>query len=229
MSAAPIIRARGLHHSFGAVDALRGIDVDLYAGEALAIMGPSGSGKSTMLHVLAGVISPDRGQVFFDDRLISDLPESMRSGVRLRNFGFVFQFGQLLPDLTGVDNVSIPLLLAGTPRRAALTTAHEKLERLGVDHLAAKYPGEMSGGEAQRIAVARALVSRPRVLFADEPTGALDSLSAEQVMNELTALAEEEGTTLVIVTHDPRTAAYAQREVIVRDGRVTAGAMETAP
>lgn len=229
MSAAPIIRARGLHHSFGAVDALRGIDVDLYAGEALAIMGPSGSGKSTLLHVLAGVISPDRGQVFFDDRLISDLPESMRSGVRLRNFGFVFQFGQLLPDLTGVDNVSIPLLLAGTPRRAALATAHEKLERLGVDHLAAKYPGEMSGGEAQRIAVARALVSRPRVLFADEPTGALDSLSAEQVMNELTALAEEEGTTLVIVTHDPRTAAYAQREVIVRDGRVTAGAMETAP
>lgn len=220
-----ILSARGVHHSFGPVHALRGVDIDILPGEALAIMGPSGSGKSTLLHVLAGVIAADAGTVDFDGHRISDMTEAERAQLRLREFGFVFQFGQLLPDLIAVDNVAVPLMLAGMGRREAEDAARAELDELGVGPIAGKYPGEMSGGEAQRVAVARALVSRPRVLFADEPTGSLDSLAAEQVMDVMTGVARDGGTTVVLVTHDPRTASYAQREVVVRDGQITTGAV----
>lgn len=220
-----ILSARGVHHSFGPVHALRGVDIDILPGEALAIMGPSGSGKSTLLHVLAGVIAADAGTVDFDGHRISDMTEAERAQLRLREFGFVFQFGQLLPDLIAVDNVAVPLMLAGMGRREAEDAARAELDELGVGPIAGKYPGEMSGGEAQRVAVARALVSRPRVLFADEPTGSLDSLAAEQVMDVMTGIARDGGTTVVLVTHDPRTASYAQREVVVRDGQITTGAV----
>lgn len=220
-----ILSARGVHHSFGPVHALRGVDIDILPGEALAIMGPSGSGKSTLLHVLAGVIAADAGTVDFDGHRISDMTEAERAQLRLREFGFVFQFGQLLPDLIAVDNVAVPLMLAGMGRREAEDAARAELDELGVGSIAGKYPGEMSGGEAQRVAVARALVSRPRVLFADEPTGSLDSLAAEQVMDVMTGVARDGGTTVVLVTHDPRTASYAQREVVVRDGQITTGAV----
>lgn len=218
-----LLTARDLRVTFGQAEALRGIDLDIQSGEVLAIMGPSGSGKSTLLHALAGVIVPDHGSVTLRDTTISTLSETERSQLRLTEFGFVFQFGQLLPDLSAVDNVTIPLLLAGLRRRDALRQAKSWLERLGLSEHLEKHPAELSGGQAQRVAIARALVAGPRVLFADEPTGSLDSLSAENVMVTLTELARHTGTTVVLITHDPRTAAYADREVIVRDGRISAG------
>ncbi len=216
-----VLRAQGLHRSFGLTHALRGIDLEVTAGEILAVMGPSGSGKSTLLHVLAGVIRPDQGQVELDGRRIDDLGEAARARLRLTACGFVFQFGQLLPDLSARDNVTIPLLLAGVRRGLALARADEALAELGLAEHGGKLPAELSGGQAQRVAVARALVAEPRVLFADEPTGSLDSLAAEKVLLALTERARQRGTTVVIITHDPRTAAYADREVVVRDGRLS--------
>ncbi|MCW5952545.1 MAG: ABC transporter ATP-binding protein [Propionibacteriaceae bacterium] len=221
LTQAPILSARGLTRSFGLTEAVRGIDLDLAEGEILAVMGPSGSGKSTLLHLLAGVLQPDAGTVSLDGRRVDDLDEAGRARLRLTDFGFVFQFGQLLPDLSALDNVTVPLLLAGVRRSEALARAREGLEHLGLGPDRDKLPGELSGGQAQRVAVARALVNRPRVLFADEPTGSLDSLAAETVMLALTDLARAAGTTVVLVTHDPRTAAYADREVVVRDGRLS--------
>ena len=218
-----IMRARGLALAFGTTRALRGVDLDIVAGQVLAVTGPSGSGKSTLLHVLAGVLVPDAGSVHYAGRDIARLDEAERSRLRLAEFGFVFQFGQLLPDLSALDNVTIPLLLAGTPRRRALARARARLAELGLDGHEDKLPAQLSGGQAQRVAVARALVTRPRILFADEPTGALDSLAAEQTMQALTSATRAAHAALVIITHDPRTAAYADREVIVRDGRLSAG------
>ena len=218
-----IMRARGLELAFGTTRALRGIDLDVVAGEVLAVTGPSGSGKSTLLHVMAGVLVPDAGRVDYAGRDVAAMDEAERSRLRLAEFGFVFQFGQLLPDLSALDNVTIPLLLAGTPRRRALARARAQLAELGLDGHEDKLPAQLSGGQAQRVAVARALVGGPRILFADEPTGALDSLAAEQTMQALTRAARSAGAALIIITHDPRTAAYADREVIVRDGRLSAG------
>lgn len=223
-----LLQARGLRHTFGRTTALAGVDLDVVSGEVLAVMGPSGSGKSTLLHALAGVIAPDQGVVTYAGHAISGLGEAQRARLRLREFGFIFQFGQLLPDLSALDNVSIPLMLAGMRRRQALATAAEHLARLELADHGDKRPGEMSGGQAQRVAVARALAMNPRVLFADEPTGSLDSLTAERTMEAMTDLARGAGTTLVIITHDPRTASYADREVVVRDGRITGNVHEGA-
>ncbi|SEO17741.1 ABC transporter ATP-binding protein [Cryobacterium luteum] len=217
-----LIQARGLRKSFGPTDALRGIDLDIQRGEVVAVMGPSGSGKSSLLHCLAGVVLPDSGTVSVGGTVITALSEARRSALRLKEFGFVFQFGQLLPDLTAVDNVTIPLLLGGMKRRQALTAARGWLDRLGLEVAADQLPGELSGGEAQRVAIARALVTQPSVLFADEPTGSLDSLAAENVLTAMLELVRKAGTTLVMITHDPRTAAYADREIIVRDGQLAA-------
>jgi putative ABC transport system ATP-binding protein len=222
-SGLPMVSARGLSKRFGHNEALRGVDIDIESGEVLAVMGPSGSGKSTLLHCLAGVYTPDAGSVIFEGTDISKLNERERSVLRLTRLGFVFQFGQLLPDLTAIDNVSVPLLLAGKKRKPAMEQAAATLERLGLRDMHKKLPGELSGGQAQRVAVARALVTNPAILFADEPTGSLDSLAAEQVMHAMLDLVRASGTTVVIITHDPRTAAYADREVVVRDGRIPAG------
>jgi putative ABC transport system ATP-binding protein len=216
-----LLEAIGVGKSYGRTPALRGVDVSVVSGEVLAIMGPSGSGKSTLLHCLAGVISPDEGTVTYDGTVISDLPEEERSRLRLTEFGFVFQFGQLLPELTAVDNVTIPLLLSGVKRTKALRTAQEWLDRLGLADVGGQLAGELSGGQAQRVAIARALATKPKLVFADEPTGALDSLSAENVMSLLLQLVRETGTTVVLITHDARTAAFADREVIVRDGLIS--------
>ena len=235
-----IMRVRGLEMSFGRTHALRGVDLDLLAGEVLAVTGPSGSGKSTLLHVMAGVLVPDAGSVSYHGGKspgggatdvaediavnIAALDEAARSRLRLNEFGFIFQFGQLLPDLSALDNVTIPLLLAGTPRRRALAQAREALGELGLSEHLDKRPTQLSGGQAQRAAVARALVTGPRILFADEPTGSLDSLAAERTMEVLLASVRSRGASLVIITHDARVAAYANREVTVRDGRVGPGA-----
>ena len=222
-----IMRARGLEMSFGQTHALRGVDLDVAAGEVLAVTGPSGSGKSTLLHVMAGVLVPDAGRVDYHggdvSQDITTLDEAARSRLRLKEFGFIFQFGQLLPDLSALDNVTIPLLLAGTARRRALAQARETLGELGLSEHLDKRPTQLSGGQAQRAAVARALVTNPHLLFADEPTGSLDSLAAEQTMQVLVRATQAAGAALVIITHDPRTAAYADREAIVRDGRLSTG------
>ncbi|HEY1321270.1 MAG TPA: ABC transporter ATP-binding protein [Streptosporangiaceae bacterium] len=217
-----LIEARGVVRSFGQTPALRGASVSVTAGEILAVMGPSGSGKSTLLHCLSGILAPDSGEIWFDGRRIDAMGEAGRGALRRDHFGFVFQFGQLVPELSAEENIALPLLLAGARRAAALDRARPWFERLGLDGLEQRRSGELSGGEAQRVALARGLVAGPRVLFADEPTGSLDSLAGELVMNLLTAAVRDQGTTVVLVTHEPRVAAYADREVIVRDGTVNA-------
>jgi putative ABC transport system ATP-binding protein len=217
-----LIEARDAFKSFGQTPALRGASVATRQGEILAIMGPSGSGKSTLLHCLAGIFTPDHGEVWFDGRRLDTLDEAERTRLRRTAFGFVFQFGQLVPELTTADNVALPLLLNRVRRRTAYKTADVWLDRLGIGDKAANRTGELSGGEAQRVAVARALALAPKVIFADEPTGSLDSLTGEKVMDLLTGLTREAGTTVVLVTHDARVAAYADRVVMVRDGLVSA-------
>ncbi len=182
-------------------------------------MGPSGSGKSTLLHCLAGIVAPESGSVVYAGRELSAMADKQRSALRRGEFGFVFQFGQLVPELSCVENVALPLRLGGESRKNAESEAHRWLARLEVDGVAANRPGEVSGGQGQRVAIARALVTAPKVIFADEPTGALDSLNGEQVMRLLVGAARETGASIVLVTHEPRVAAYSDREVVVRDGK----------
>jgi putative ABC transport system ATP-binding protein len=215
-----ILEARDLGLSFGETPALRGASLSVQRGEIVAVMGPSGSGKSTLLHCLAGILVPDSGQVHFDGLRLDTMREGQRSGLRRRRFGFVFQFGQLVPELTAEENVALPLLLGGTHREEALRQARSWFERLDLEGMERHRTGEMSGGQSQRVALARGLVTNPDVLFADEPTGSLDSLNGELVMELLTSAAREQGSTVVLVTHEPRVAAYSDREVIVRDGQV---------
>lgn len=217
----PIIETRDVVLSFGRTPALQGAGLSVAAGEILAIMGPSGSGKTTLLHCMAGILTPAAGEVHFAGRRVDTMDETERSTLRRDRFGFVFQFGQLVPELTAEENIALPLLLGGTRRAAALKAAGAWFERLGLDGLEKRRSGELSGGQAQRVALARGLVARPQVLFADEPTGSLDSLTGEQVMDLLVGAAREQGTTVILVTHEPRVAAYADREVIVRDGKVS--------
>lgn len=220
MSSKYILQASNLQKSFGATPALQGASLQVKPGEILAIMGASGSGKSTLLHCLAGIFLPDRGEVLFDGKRLDQMPDAARSELRRTGFGFVFQFGQLVPELTAEDNVALPLLLDKVDRTTAYARANEWLNKLGLQGLAGRRSGELSGGQAQRVAIARALVIKPKVVFADEPTGSLDSLTGEKVMDMLVDLARENNTTVVIVTHEPRVAACADREVIVRDGKV---------
>ncbi|MER5735886.1 MULTISPECIES: ABC transporter ATP-binding protein [unclassified Streptomyces] len=220
MSTAPLLEATGLSKAYGPTTALSGADFALRAGEVVAVMGPSGSGKSTLLHCLAGIVRPDAGTLAYDGRDLTALSDSARSALRRTDFGFVFQFGQLVPELTCVENVALPLRLNGEKRKAAEARAVEWLARLEVDDTAAKRPGEISGGQGQRVAVARALVTAPRVIFADEPTGALDSLNGERVMHLLTDASRDTGAAVVLVTHEARVAAWSDREVVVRDGSV---------
>lgn len=214
----PILRAQNMYKSFGATEALRGADLVVQKGEILAIMGPSGSGKSTLLHCMAGILLPDKGDVWLENTKINDLDEETRTTLRREDFGFVFQFGQLVPELTALENIALPLLLAGKKRSQAFAVAEPWFERLGLEGLEGRRSGELSGGQGQRVALGRALAMKPRVLFADEPTGALDALTGEKVMELLVESARREGATVVLITHDPRVAAYADREVIVRDG-----------
>ncbi len=217
----PLVEARDVRLSFGATPALRSASLVVARGEILAIMGPSGSGKSTLLHCLAGILVPDSGEIVFAGQRVDTLGEEERSTLRREHFGFVFQFGQLVPELTAEENVALPLLLGGARRAKALDEARGWFDELDLEGLGGRRSGELSGGQAQRVALARGLVAHPQVLFADEPTGALDSLTGEHVMNLLVAVARRQGTTVVLVTHEPRVAAYADREIVVRDGKMT--------
>ncbi|MER5443845.1 ABC transporter ATP-binding protein [Streptomyces sp. NPDC002790] len=217
--AGSLLAATGLHKTYGPTPALDDASFSVHPGEVVAVMGPSGSGKSTLLHCLAGIITPDSGTITYNGRELTAMSDAERSALRRGEFGFVFQFGQLVPELTCVENVALPLRLNGVKRKDAERRAIEWLQRLEVDDLAGKRPGEVSGGQGQRVAVARSLVTGPRVLFADEPTGALDSLNGERVMELLTDAARSTGAAVVLVTHETRVAAYSDREIVVRDGK----------
>jgi putative ABC transport system ATP-binding protein len=219
VTAEPLLVATALRKTYGPTTALAGADLTIRAGEVVAVMGPSGSGKSTLLHCLAGIVKADSGEVRYHGRELSRMSDGERSALRRSDFGFVFQFGQLVPELTCLENVAMPLRLGGARRRAAEEKAAGWLERLEVTDIAGKRPGEVSGGQGQRVAVARALVGGPRVVFADEPTGALDSLNGERVMRLLTDAAHDTGSAVVLVTHEARVAAYSDREIVVRDGK----------
>lgn len=216
-----ILRAVDVKKSFSATAALRGASLEVTRGEIVAIMGPSGSGKSTLLHCLAGIFTPDSGEVWFDGQRMDTYDETQRTQLRRTAFGFVFQFGQLVPELTAEDNIALPLLFNGMSQKEAYAKAASWFGRLELQGLEKHRSGELSGGQAQRVALARAMVTEPKVLFADEPTGALDSLNSERVMDLLVDTAREHGTTVILVTHDARIAASADREVMVRDGVVT--------
>lgn len=216
-----IISTDNIKKSYGETHAMRGISLEIERGEVLAIMGPSGSGKSTLLHTLAGITRPDSGKVYFNNLRIDNLTDKQRTLLRRNKFGFVFQFSQLVPELTAIDNVAVPLLLNGINRKIAYQKAEQWLNKVGItdaklNHLA----NQLSGGQIQRVAIARAMAINPEVLFADEPTGSLDSLNSELVMKMFIKTAKDNGTTVVMVTHEPTIAAYADREIIVRDGKV---------
>ncbi|MCW2872565.1 ABC transporter ATP-binding protein [Actinacidiphila oryziradicis] len=215
----PLLAAADLRKAYGPTTALDGAEFAIRPGEIVAVMGPSGSGKSTLLHCLAGIVRPDSGRILYGGRELTAMPDAERSTLRRTDFGFVFQFGQLVPELTCAENVALPLRLNGVKRKEAEARAMEWMARLEVDDLGRKRPGEVSGGQGQRVAVARSLVTGPRVLFADEPTGALDSLNGERVMRLLTGAARDTDAAVVLVTHETRVAAYSDREVVVRDGK----------
>jgi putative ABC transport system ATP-binding protein len=219
--APPLLYGVDLHKAFGSSKALGGASLKVRAGEVVAVMGPSGSGKSTLMHCLAGIMRPDSGRVVYREEDLATMSDAGRSALRRSEFGFIFQFGQLVPELSCLENVALALRLGGARRRAAEARATEWLDRLEVADVAAKRPGEISGGQGQRVAVARALATGPRVVFADEPTGALDSFNGEKVMGLLTTAARQTSTAVLLVTHEPRVAAYSDREVVVRDGRTS--------
>lgn len=228
-----ILHAQQLSKHYPGSTALDAVDFTAGAGEAIAIVGPSGSGKSTLLHCLAGILRPDAGSVTFAGNAgpvrLEKLGDGELSKLRREHFGFVFQQGMLLPELTAVENVALALMLNGTARRAAETGAAEWLQALGLGGMEQRRLGELSGGQVQRVAIARAQVTGARVLFADEPTGALDSATSTEVLDVLLGSAAANGRTVLIVTHDPQVAARCGRVVELRDGRIIAdSALESA-
>ncbi len=218
-----IISAKGIEKTYGTTKALRSVNLDVRSGEILSVMGPSGSGKTTLLHSLAAITSIDSGEIIFDNKRIDTLSDNARTRLRRQAFGFVFQFSQLVPELTALDNVALPLLLNGAKRKAAYTEARKWLAEVDLQSQANSLPGELSGGQVQRVAIARAMIAQPKILFADEPTGSLDSRNSTAVMELFIGAAKEHGTTVIMVTHESSVAEYADRTIIVRDGHITEG------
>ena len=228
----PVLQASAVTKTYGIAPvetrALNGVDLHIAAGESIAIMGPSGSGKTTLLHLLAGVLAPTTGTVSWRGRDLAAMSDAQRTKLRRSEFGFVFQSGQLLPELPAEENAALPLLLAGLDRKTAIDLARQHLARLGLAGLEHRRPGELSGGQAQRVAIARALVSDPEVIFADEPTGALDNATGWEVMRVLRASAHICGAALVVVTHNPEVAHWCSRTVTMADGRIVHEARQQA-
>jgi len=202
------------------VHALRDVSLNVKPGEMVAVMGPSGCGKSTLLHILGGLDSPTRGEVFVDGKRIDNMNEGQRAVLRRNQVGFVFQAFNLIGNLSVLDNVELPALVAGDSPRNARARQTELLARLGISAKGGNIPAQLSGGEKQRVALARALINQPAILLADEPTGNLDSKSALDVMR-LLAQTHEQGQTVLVVTHDPNVASIAQRVVLMKDGQIT--------
>jgi putative ABC transport system ATP-binding protein len=207
------------------VAALRGVNVRVEPGEFVAVMGPSGSGKSTFMHIVGLLDTPTHGSYRFEGVPVAGLSADERADIRGRRLGFVFQAYNLLPRTSALENVELPMVYAGVPQAERERIALAKLETVGVAHLAAHHPNQMSGGQQQRVAIARSLVNEPGLILADEPTGALDTKSSQEVMRLFTRLNEEQGITIMLVTHEPDVAAYARRIVTFRDGLITGDAL----
>jgi putative ABC transport system ATP-binding protein len=218
-----LLAGRGLVKKYGSQFALAGIDIDIAPGAMVAIVGPSGSGKTSLMHVLGGIVRADAGEVYLAGQRIDQLSEKKRSEMRRREFGFVFQSGMLVGELSAEENVALPMLLDGVARGEALRVARQALARLGLADKAGSRPGEMSGGQAQRVAIARALTRRPKVIFADEPTGSLDTRTSKETMDALLVAAADAGAAVLVVTHDRDLAASLPRTVVIRDGRIANG------
>lgn len=220
----PILQTIDLVKSYGTgpteVSALKGVDLAVYAGELIAIMGPSGCGKSTLLHLAGALERPSAGRVLVDGRDLSELSLAGEAGLRRRDVGYVFQRLNLIPALTAVENVMLPLELDGVGVRAARSRATDALDAVGLDGPLDRYPDDFSGGQQQRIAIARSIVGTRKLLLADEPTGSLDTLNSDQVIEMLAQLPERLGTAVVMVTHEPRFASWADRVVFMRDGEI---------
>ena len=223
-SKSPVIQVRGLRKEYRLADdtvvALKRIDLDIMAGEVCCIFGTSGSGKSTLLNQLAGLEKPTRGCVYIAGAPISRMNENELAAFRQKYLGFIFQAYNLLPALTATENVALPLAFRGMPKRKREALARKMLARVGLGSRADHFPSQMSGGQQQRVGIARAFVTRPRVMFADEPTGNLDSKTTAEVMQMICGFARAHGQTIVLVTHDPNMAAYADRIVTLIDGLI---------
>lgn len=219
-----IVRVESLTKTYGdsghSVQALNGVNLSVEAGEFLAIMGPSGSGKSTLLYLIGGLERPTAGKVYLQDNDLSTLDDDALSRLRRTHLGFVFQFFNLIPVLPALDNVAMPLILHGVARGEALKRAQSALEKVGLGGRATHRPAELSGGEQQRVTLARALVNDPAVILGDEPTGSLDSRTSDEIVALLRRVVDEWGRSLIIVTHDPRIAAHADRIVFLKDGQI---------
>ena len=215
-----MLELRDITKSFPQQRVLEGISLTVSDGESVAIMGPSGSGKSTLLHCMSGVLVPDQGEVLFDGHDVAAMSDAERSRLRLEHFGFIFQDGQLLPELTATENVALPQIMRGVPRSQAHDEAIDMLTRLGLGAYVDRYPGQLSGGQGQRVAIARALAGPPSVVFADEPTAALDQATGHEVMQQIVAVCQKFGVALVVVTHDPKIADWCSRRVEIRDGLI---------
>lgn len=215
-----MIRCKGIHKKFGSLEVLRGIDLEIGAGEVVSIVGPSGAGKTTLLQILGTLSQPDAGTVEVAGQRVEALKAAELVRLRNERIGFVFQFHHLLPEFTAAENVMIPALIGRRSRVEAERRAAELLELLGVGHRAGHKPAELSGGEQQRVAVARALMNDPAVVFADEPSGNLDSVNREELHRLFFDLRDRFGYTFVIVTHDNDLAAMSDRRIVMRDGRI---------
>ncbi len=214
------MEVRDIYKSFGRLEILRGISLQLHRGEILAIVGASGAGKTTLLQVIGTLDAPDRGEVIIGGERLSALSGDRRAAFRNRHLGFVFQSHRLMPEFTAVENVAIPAMISGKSRREAMAEAGELLRRLSLGDRLDHRPAELSGGEKQRVAVARAIINHPEIVLADEPTGALDSVRKRELLELFLRLREEEGLSLIVVTHDRETAEIADRSLLLSDGRI---------
>lgn len=217
------------HYSLteGQVNVLKDINLQINQGEFVAIMGPSGSGKSTLLNIIGCLEKPSKGKYWFNDQLVSDYEENQLADIRNHSIGFIFQQFHLLPRLTALQNVALPLVYSGVNQKVRNKKAEEVLEKLGLKNRIKHLPNELSGGQKQRVAIARAVVNQPKVILADEPTGALDTQTSQEIMNLFTML-HQEGTTIILVTHEQEIARYADRTILVRDGMLTSMATRKA-
>ena len=216
-----MIQIRNIKKSFGSLEVLKGIDLDIEQGKVVSIVGPSGAGKTTLLQIMGTLDKPDCGSVIIDGVDVMKLSDAKRSTFRNKHMGFVFQFHQLLPEFTALENVMMPALIGGTSKREARKRAEELLAFMGLSDRALHKPNELSGGEKQRVAVARALVNKPDVVFADEPSGSLDSQNKQELHRLFFDLRDKMGQTFVIVTHDEQLAALADQKISMKDGLIT--------